>query len=331
MDIENSRKIKLLKLWEILNTETDEDHPISTVELIKRLGEEGIPVDRKILYKDIKLLQDNGYDIKCDKQRSNKYYVCFRAFDASEIRVLIDAVQASRFLSPRITKDIVGRLAGLAGSQKGRLMQSHTVDITSLKTTNEKVIYSVDAIEEALEKGVKIRFNYFDYDTKREPVYRMSEGEKKVYEASPVATVFDDDKYYLICFHDKYKEPTNYRIDRMANVTVTDEPSSRKSNIEAFDVEKYKSQLFGMFSGDTKMVTFVADRKLADVIFDKFGSEVTVTPTLDDKLRCRVRVQTGPVFVAWLCSFEDKIKVIDPPSVVKKVKENLKTVLEQYE
>ena len=331
MDIENSRKIKLLKLWEILNTETDEDHPISTVELIKRLGDEGIPVDRKILYKDIKLLQDNGYDIKCDKQRSNKYYVCFRAFDASEIRVLIDAVQASRFLSPRITKDIVGRLAALAGSRKGLAMQNHTADITSVKTTNEKVIYAVDAIEEALEKGVKIKFNYFDYDTKREPVYRMSEGEKKVYEASPVATVFDDDKYYLICFHDKYKGPTNYRIDRMANVTVTDEPSSRKADIESFDVEKYKSQLFGMYSGDSKAVTFIAERELIDVIFDKFGSEVTVTPTLDGKLRCKARVQIGPVFVAWLCSFEDKIKVIDPPSVVKKIKENLNKILDQYE
>jgi predicted DNA-binding transcriptional regulator YafY len=331
MDIENSRKIKLLKLWEILNTETDEDHPISTVELIKRLGEEGIPVDRKILYKDIKLLQDNGYDIKCDKQRSNKYYVCFRAFDASEIRVLIDAVQASRFLSPRITKDIVGRLAALAGSRKGLAMQNHTADITSVKTTNEKVIYAVDAIEEALEKGVKIKFNYFDYNTEREPVYRMNGSEKKVYEASPIATVFDDDKYYLICFHDKYKGPTNYRIDRMANVTVTDEPISRKADIKSFDVEKYKSQLFGMYSGDSKAVTFVAEKELIDVIFDKFGSEVTVSPTLDGKLRCKARVQIGPVFVAWLCSFEDKIKVIDPPSVVKKIKENLNKILDQYE
>jgi len=333
MNSEHSRKIKLLKLWELLNHETDENHPMTTNEIIDRLKKEGIDVDRKILYSDIDLLNANGYEVICDRARSNRYYVMERSFDLPEVRILMDAVQAASFITESKTKELVDKVAKLAGSKRAEVLKGNNTEFSTVKTPNDRVYYSVITIVNAKEEGKQIAFNYFDYDVNREKVYRMdkkSPDVKKKYIVNPVETVFNNDKYYLICYDDKHKSLANYRIDRMDFVTELDSNINTYPEIENIDLARHKRQQFEMYGGDVKKVNFLADKSMIDVILDEFGSAVTMKETENGLLSCTVEVQVGPMFIAWLCSFDTRIKAVSPPSVVKKVREHLQKTLEQY-
>ncbi len=334
MNPEHSRKIKLLKMWELLKQETDEKHPMGTQEIIARLKKDGIEVDRKILYNDIDLLNANGYEVMCTRAKSNKYYVMDRSFDTAEVRVLMDAVQAAAFVTEKKTEVLLDKISSLAGSKRGEVLKSKITKFSTVKSVNENIYYVIDKIVDAKEENKKISFNYFDYGLKREKIFRKDKNDllsDKLYIVNPVETVFNNDQYYLICYDDKHKDFTNYRIDRMDNVKMLNEDIAIYDWLKGKDISKYKRQQFSMFSGEVKNVTFIADRSLIDVIFDKFGSGVSLKLTEDGKLKCTVEVQAGAMFIAWLCSFDNRLKVVSPPSVVAKVKEHLNKTIEQYD
>lgn len=333
MTSENSRKIKLLKLWELLKSETDENHPMDTVEIISRLAKEGIEVDRKILYTDIETLNNYGYEVLKDRGRRNRYYVMDRGFDVPEVRILMDAVQAAGFVTEKKTEELLHKVAKLAGSKKGEVLKENIAKFSTVKSINESIYYSIDKIISAVEDGCKIGFNYFDYDLRRGKSFRKSKEEPlkdKWYVVNPIATVFDDDQYYLICYDDKHEGLANYRVDRMDRVQILEEKITPNPDIENIDLAERQRQMFGMFSGEIKTVTFEADRGLIDVIFDKFGNRVEIFRTDKEKIHCKVEVQAGPMFIAWCCSFDSRLRVTTPPSVVKMVKDHLTKTLEQY-
>ncbi len=334
MDLEVSRKIKLLKMWEILKQETDEKHPIETNTLIAKLREQGIEVDRKILYKDIELLNENGYEVLCQRSRSNKYYVIDRSFDVPEVRILLDAVKSAGFITEKKTEALLDKIAMLAGSKRGQVLKGNVTKFSTVKSMNESIYYSVDTIIRAKEENKKIGFYYFDYDQNREKVFRKDKrnpDKDKYYIVNPVETVFDNDQYYLICYDDKHKDYTNYRVDRMDKVSVLEDDIKEYDWLKGSDVGKYRQQLFGMFSGEVKNVTFIANKGLIDVVFDKFGSNVKVKDIGNNQIKCEVTVQTGAMFIAWCCSFSNQLKVVSPPSVISRVKEHLIKTVEQYD
>ena len=333
MKRENSRKIKLLRLWEILRQETDENHPITTNELIARLKKEGIDVDRKILYTDIDLLNENGYEVLCERGKSNRYYVVDRSFDIPEVRILMDAVQAAGFITEKKTKILIDKIAELAGSRRAEVLKENITEFSTVKSENESIYYSIDTIVSAKEAGKQIGFYYFDYNIKREKSFRPDKKDPNVnkwYVVNPVETVYDNDQYYLICYDDKHKSLANYRIDRMDRVTELDSPITKIEEIDKIDISKHKRQLFEMYGGEVKKVTFVASTSMIDVIFDKFGNLAKMAQNDDGTITCTVEVQTGPMFIAWLCSFDKRIRVVSPQAIVKRVKEHLEQTLEQY-
>lgn len=332
MNKEHGRKIKLLKMWEILKNETDEEHPISTLDLIARLAEDGIEVDRKILYSDIAVLEEYGYEVMCEKGRSNLYYVEDRSFDQTEVRILMDAVQASAFITEKKTEELVSKLAVLAGSKRGKVLKDNITKFSTIKGNNEKIYYSVLRIILAINQKQKITFNYSDYNVKRERRFRMDKENpqlKREYKVNPVATVVDNGQYYLMCYDDYHNgDLANYRIDRMDNVQVCQESISPNPKV---DIAKHKRQQFEMYSGDEKRVEFIADKSIIDVIFDKFGNNVKMRETSEGKLHCIVEVQQSPIFINWCCSFDQRLKVLSPPSTIQEIKNHLSNTLEQYE
>ncbi|MBQ3589491.1 MAG: WYL domain-containing protein, partial [Clostridia bacterium] len=252
MKRENSRKIKLLRLWEILRQETDENHPMSTNEIIARLKKEGIDVDRKILYTDIDLLNENGYEVLCEREKSNKYYVIDRSFDIPEVRILMDAVQAAGFITEKKTKVLIDKIAELAGSRRAEVLKENITEFSTVKSENENIYYSIDTIVSAREENKQIGFYYFDYNIKKEKVFRKDKKAPEVnkwYVVNPVETVYENDQYYLICYDDKHKTLANYRIDRMDRVSVLDTPINKYDEIEKIDLSKYKRQQVDMYSG----------------------------------------------------------------------------------
>ncbi len=320
------KRIRIMKIWEILNTETDEEHPIKTEALLLKLDDLGVGCHRKTLYEDIKLLNAWGYEVMVNRAISNEYYVVERKFDLPEIQILMDAVQAARFISPKKTEQFVNKIASLAGSNRANALRKNVVNFTVSKSTNEQIYYIVNEITQAIEDGKKISFLYFKLDTKGNKVYQRN---KTRYVVNPIATVFSDDKYYLMCYDDKHGNLSHYRVDRMDRVNMLKDDITPSLKIDETDIQKHKKQLFGMYAGDPREISFVGDKSIVDSLIDKFGSGLNVEER-DGKLYFTVTAQISPTFISWIIGFGDKLKVLAPSDIVAKVKEHLKVTLAQY-
>ena len=327
MPVEKGQRLKLLKIWEILRQETDEAHPMSSVELLKRLEDAGFKCDRRTLYADIQALNESGYKVNCVRRKTNEYFVEHREFSMAEIQILMDAVQAASFVTEEKTKLLVDKIAELAGSRKAEANKKNVVAFNTVKSHNEDVFGTVAIITQALEQGKKIEYRYFDYDTSKRRVFRK---ENKVYKVNPVATIFSDDKYYLLCYDDKHGNPSHYRIDRMAEVKVSSEDITPSKISELCAIQKHKRQLFGMFTGEECEVSFEADNSLIDTVLDKFGFDTRLSVCGENTFSFSAAVQLSPVFLGWCCSFGDRLKVTGPEKVMELLGEHLLRVNSQY-
>ena len=313
MGKENFSKIKLLKIWEILKQESDEDHPLSTGELLARLEKNGVACDRKTLYQDIAALNSFGYEVICKRgQHSNSYY----------------AVQAASFITERKTAELIDKIAALGGSNRAEILKRNIVEFNTTKHSNESIYYSINAIEDGILSERKISFRYFDLDRSGERQLRK-DGER--YVVNPVAMVFANDNYYLVCYHDKHKNTASYRIDRMLDVQVTDEPVNRNARPKSLNVSEHRKQAFSMFGGKSIQVRFEADPDLLDVIYDKFGEKAVIISCGDDRIQFTATVQLSPVFFGWCCTFGDRLKIISPKEVVEGMKKHISAVSSLYE
>lgn len=325
---QNATRIKLLKIWEILCQETDEDHPMESTVLIQKLDEMGIHCERKTIYRDIDTLIACGYDIVCERGKKNQYYVLDRSFDLPELHIMLDAVQAASFITPKKTALLVDKLANLAGSRKGEVIKRNIVAFNTTKNGNENIYYSVDEIVRAITKKKKIEFQYFDYNEHHKKVYRK-EGAK--YIMNPYSTVFSDDNYYFLCYNDKYRTIMHYRVDRMDNVKMIDEDILPLEENKKFDVTKHKKEVFGMFMGQEEKVTFDVHKSLLDVIYDKFGTDIHLITVDDNTYRFTADVQISPVFMGWCCAFGEKVKIVAPDSVLEQLRKHVQQMARQYE
>ena len=234
MEISTPQKVKLLKLMELLRENSDGEHPLKTNELCAMLGEAGISCDRRTLSKDIAVLNDCGYEILSTMQGHDKaYYIADRSFSLAELKILIDAVQAASFISESKTKNLIDKIAALGSNHRAELLRGSMVCFNSRKHSNEQIYYSVESLEEALRKHKKVSFIYFDLNENREKVYRR---EKSRYIVDPVALVYNEDNYYLMCFSAKHNDVVNYRVDRMEQVRVEAESADQRAVIHASNV-----------------------------------------------------------------------------------------------
>lgn len=326
---ENAFKIRLIKLLEILRQHSDEDNYLSTTEIIERLAVIGIVCDRRTLYKDVELLNESGYEVLCEKApgKPNGYCVADRSFNVSELRILMDAVQASSFITSKKTEELVDKIANLGGSHRAELLQSNIVKFNTTKSVNENIFYSISEINAAIENGKKVSFEYFDFNEKHGRVYRRN---GKRYYVNPLATIYDDDNYYLICYYGKYEGVVHYRIDRMDHVEmVVNQPIDLYKG-DPIDLQHHKKTLFGMFQGKEQEVEFIADNSLLDVIFDVFGDSINLESDGGTAVRFKASVQISPTFFGWCLSFGDKLQVDGPNEVVEKIKEHINTLLKFY-
>lgn len=326
---ENAYKIKLLKLLEILRQDSDEEHYIGTPEILEKLAAMGIVCDRRTLYGDIEVLNSYGYEVICEKSpgKPNRYCVADRSFNVPELRILMDAVQASSFITPKKTEELVDKIANLGGSHRAELLRSNIVKFNTTKSANESIFYSISEINAAIENGKKVSFEYFDFNEKHERVYRRS---GRRYYVNPLATIYDDNNYYLICYYAKHEGVVHYRIDRMDHVEmVVNQPiDAYKGNL--IDLKHHKKTLFGMFQGEEQEVEFIADKNLLDVVFDVFGESVEIVVENETTIRFKAAVQLSPTFFGWCLSFGDKLQVAGPNDVVARVIEYIQLLNQGY-
>ncbi|MDE6605817.1 MAG: WYL domain-containing protein [Clostridia bacterium] len=320
------QKIKILKLYEILSNKSDEANPLSTQDLIDRLKAEGISVERKTLYDDIELLNNCGYEIMQVRKKQNMYYVSDRNFDTAEVRILIDAVGASSFITPEKTDRLIDKIASLAGSHKGEVIKNNIVVFDTTKRDNEQIYYNVFNINEAIITKKKISFKYYKFNAKGE---KIAMHDDKPYKVNPIATMVSNDNYYLICVSDKYKDVSHYRIDRMENVKIMPDEITLPDELKDFDPRKNKKQIFSMYLGKTQNVTFEIEPDIVEVIFDKFGKNTKLSP-YGDKYRFTTEIQISDSFFGWCMGLGTKIEIISPRDVKAQYLQKLHSVICKY-
>ena len=300
--------IKLLVLYDILSKMTDENNALSTNEIIAELARKGISVSRKVLPSDIELLNKYGYEVESYTKKARYYYAVQHIFDSAEITMLIDAVKASKLTEAR--KDsIINKLYSTIGVHKSPKSLDNVISLETIKRGNASIIYNIDAIETAIGLGRKISFLYFHLDEYKKRVYHR---DKKRYVFNPLAMIWDRDNYYLLCYDDKHDGISRYRIDKMEDVQVEDEPRLEKAEFADFNTDQYRKQIISMFGGGLKKVSIQFDKELLGDIYDKFGIDIHIQKISDDTFKTTLEVQVSKTFFVWVVGTLGKVKILTP-------------------
>ena len=321
---DNYRKIKLLKLWELLRLDTDEQHPMTTNQICARLDEMGIICDRRTLSNDIALLNKQGYEVMDTPVGHEKgYFVEDRSFSIPELKILMDAVQASSFITQKKTDELLEKIATLGGSHRAEILTGNLVNFKTTKHSNEQIFYNVDALEQAIAGQKKVLFRYFDLNEHGQKVYRR-EGHRYVVE--PIALIFNEDNYYMLCYSSRHQKTSTYRVDRMEAVQVLDDGITETAITLKDEIGPYTEQVFKMYAGEAVDIVIEFNDNLIGVVFDKFGEATKMMRVGENKCVATVKVQISPVFWGWLFQFAGEMKLLSPDHLIEEYKERAKAV-----
>lgn len=319
-------KIKLLVLYDLLCRLTSEDHALHTDEIISLLAEKKISVSRKILLKDIALLNEYGYEVLSYKKKYHYYYVVNRHFDSAEIAFLADAVQASK-LSVTHKKTLTNKLMTTMGDFQATELTAAARFGTMPKRNNRYIIYTIDTLKQAIANNKKVSFQYYSLDYKKNKVYRK---DGKRYVVNPLVVVWNKDNYYLVCYYDKHDDIVTYRIDRMEEAKEEAAERTYRKEFDEFDIEQYRQSVFSMFGGEEKEVDLQFDSAMLDDVFDKFGEEVNIVKVEDTTYRLKVPIQVSKTFFAWVVGTQGKMRIIAPQTVCEQFNEFVTKIKEEY-
>ena len=317
-------KPRLLVLEQMFYKHTDEDHTWTNTEILKYLEEHKVPANEKTLRGDIVLLQKMGFDIIKIVSRPNRYYMRNREFSLPEIKLLIDAVSSSRFITTNKSHDLGRKLADLASDNQKKTLHRNVYATNRIKNSNESIYGMVDTINEAINRKHKIRFRYREYTGELKPVLR-NDGE--VYELSPYALYWNQDYYYVVGWSDKHGDVSSFRADRIVDPVITDERAEKKP--EDFDIDDYSRRIFEMFDGEPTMVKLECRNDFAKYIVDRFGINLETVQTSDDYFQVEVEVSLSPTFYAWVFRFGGEIRILSPVKAVNDITEMAKKLMDR--
>lgn len=306
-----NQKLKILYLMDLLFTNTDEEHPMAMRDIIEYLESCGISAERKSIYSDIEGLKLFGLDILSN---AKGYYVVSREFELPEVKMLVDCVSASKFITEKKSEKLIKKIESLASRHEGYKLQRQVYIADRIKMANEDIYRSVDTLSDAINEKKKVSFKYFEYDTDKKKKYRNDGSD---YVVSPYSLTVSDENYYLISHYPKYEQLTHFRVDRMTNIRVTDEKCENIENImgEKFSIGEYSKRIFSMYSGEDSRVELVCENSMMNAVIDRFGEEVAVQKIDDEHFKVFANVDISPTFFAWVFTFGGKIKISAPENV----------------
>lgn len=323
-----NQNLKIVYLYKILVENTDEKNPLSMPEIISKLSDYGISAERKSVYSDIELLRDAGVDIISEKRNKYCYYIGERDFQLAELKLLVDCVSSSRFITAKKSDELIKKLEGLASKNQARDLQRNVYITDRVKNFNEKIYYNVDILHDAVNSGKKIKFLYYKYITGKEKVLRNN-GE--FYEVSPYGLIYSEENYYLLAHYPKYDKITHFRVDKMSDISITENgivsPKAVMGN--DFDISRYVNKTFSMYRGRTESVKLLCSEDIINVVIDKFGDNVFLRKENENYV-VTVKADVSPTFFGWLFMLGDKIKVLSPENVAVEYKNALNSVLNSY-
>ena len=319
-----NQKLKLLYLKQFFEEKTDEDHPATMPEILAYLHARGVEAERKSIYTDLDALSDYGMDVRKD-ERGKSYQWFDREFELPEVKLIIDSVASSKFLSEKKSDALIKKLGTLCSEHQRKELRRQVRVMGRAKSMNNSVLINVDQLHAAIAANTTVRFKYFHYNVKMERVY-SHKGE--VYEVSPWALLYDNDNYYLYAFVDG--EFRNYRVDRMASVEQGTNERQGKEAFEKKDMPAFSKSTFGMFNGQEERVEMVFHNRMMDVVIDKFGKEVWLEKLDEWHFKISVPVAVSPQFFAWVFGLGNYVTITGPEHVKQQMKEMLEEVHKRY-
>jgi len=318
------KKNRLLHMADILNLETDEEHPVTITEIIDRLTADGFHATRKTAFKDIDILMEHGVDVICNKGKENQYFIGERHFELPELILLVDAVQAARFIPMKRSQTLIGKLSSLTSVHQADSLNRQLYIDYQVKSTNEKVLYTVDLIYTAIRESIQIRFQYFEYTPAKKKIPKHG---GHVYAFSPYALLWNNDSYYVLGFSDSHGKVVKFRVDRMDTPELTKLPVVPKP--KGFKVEEYAKTVFQMYDEETRMVTLRCENALMKTIIDRFGSQVKTTVTDSQHFTAEAEVSVSPTFFGWVTGFAGRMEITSPEDVKIRYFDTLRLILEK--
>ena len=320
------QKQKLIRLLEILMTKTDEEHGIDMAEIISALAAYGIASERKSIYDDLECLSDMGFEVlKMTETRPPKYALVGRIFERAELKMLVDAIEAAKFIPQDKCRAIVKKLEAFAGPGGSREL-SRRVYVDD-RAENKTLLYTIDTVHSAINSSHTISFRYFRYNSKKEREYHI---DGAFYTASPLCLVWNDENYYLIGYDEGAGQVKNFRVDKMEKVKENTAPRSPEALKIKVDPGLYTRRVFGMWGGGEELVTIECKEKLAGVIIDRFGVNQHLEP-IAGGFRARLRVTVSPNFFAWVAGFGADMRILSPKSVADEFCDYIRSALMQYD
>lgn len=323
------QKLKILYVMDFLLKNSDENHPVTVAQLVAELASHGISAERKSIYDDIESLRDYGMDIiQTGAGKSSGYYVASREFELPELKLLVDSVQSSKFITYKKTMSLIKKIENLTSIYAAQSLSRQVYVKNRIKTMNESIYYNVDEIHRGIAANRKIRFHYFEYTVQKDRRFRR---DGAWYIISPYALSWDDENYYMVGFDSDADRIKHFRVDKMTDIDITEEARDGQEIYAAMDMGEYARKTFGMFTGEETSVRLRFENELVGAVIDRLGRDAMLIPDGEDHFTVRADVVVSPQFFAWVCGFGNRAKILEPEHVAEQMRRHVTGVAALYE
>ena len=321
-------KLKMLYLARIFMEETDDEHALTLQQIAAKLAALDISADRKTLYQDFEELRQFGFDIIAEQAGHNTFYhLGERRFELPELKLLVDSVQSAKFITDKKSRELIRKLESLVSRHQAQQLHRQVLIAGRVKTMNESIYYNIDKLHGAINADAQIRFQYYQWNVRREMELRRGGA---WYQVSPWALIWDDENYYLVAYGAGDGKIKHYRVDKMLSISVTKDKRLGQEQFKRFDMPRYTKSLFGMYGGEQVKVMLEARNDMVGVIIDRFGKDILIAPVDSERFRVNVDVSMSNQFLGWIMAVGDGVKIVGPDKVVEKMRAEVRRLAEQY-
>ena len=322
-----NQKLKILYLMKMFEERTDREHPMSVQDIMLHLRGYGITVERKTVYDDIETLRIFGMHIANRRGKISGYYLADRAFELPELKILMDAVQSSRFLTQEQSRILLHKLETLTSVSEAKKLQSQISAVPGVKSVNGEIYKNIEGIYDAIAENCQITFQYYEWDLSKN-LKKKRGGER--YRVSPWKLIWKNENYYLLGLDEKSEIVKHYRIDKIKHINIEKQKRNGESIFKDFDMEKFTAGTFGMFGGKETPVRMEFENRLAGVVLDRFGQDVMLVSRDAEHFSMQAQISVSPKFFGWLASLGSGAVIMSPENVRREYTSFLKKTLMNY-
>lgn len=323
-----NQKLKLIYLIELMMKKTDENHGITMPEIIAALEARDVTAERKSIYADFETMDALGFEVIGEQRgKQHFYHLASRQFETAELKLLVDAIQSSKFITERKSNELIKKLEGLASEHDAKQLQRQVYVAGRVKTMNESIYYNIDAVHAAIGMNEQIRFQYFGWNVKKEMELRK---DGAYYQVSPWALCWDDENYYMIAYDADAEKIKHYRVDKMLKIENVEQKREGKAAFQDTNLANYTQKYYGMYEGTVETVRLECRNELANVVIDRFGKDIMMIPADAEHFTVNVNVAVTKLFLGWIFALGDGVKIIGPQQVLQQVSGEIRELYGRY-